>query len=164
MFNDRRKLPRLADPQLQGQYPMRGLYQALAIASMCIQEQAAARPLIGDVVTALSYLSSQSYNTNAAPAHNIRVIGEKDDKRSRGGGIDGQEERGGRVARNEEGGESGRKLDGSEKEDSPRETARILIRNLDRERAVAEAKMWGENWREKRRANVQGSSDGAGRQ
>ncbi|KAJ8634125.1 hypothetical protein MRB53_027461 [Persea americana] len=164
MFNDRRKLPRLADPQLQGQYPMRGLYQALAIASMCIQEQAAARPLIGDVVTALSYLSSQSYNTNAAPAHNIRVIGEKDDKRSRGGGIDGQEERGGRVARNEEGGESGHKLDGSEKEDSPRETARILIRNLDRERAVAEAKMWGENWREKRRANVQGSSDGAGRQ
>lgn len=164
MFNDRRKLPKLADPRLQGQYPMRGLYQALAIASMCTQEQAAARPLIGDVVTALSYLASQSYNSNAAPAHNIRAVGEKDDKRSRVTAVERQEERDGRLARNEDGGDSGRKLDGSEKEDSPRETDRILIRNLDRERAVAEAKMWGENWREKRRANVQGSSDGASRQ
>lgn len=40
-------------------------------------------------------------------------------------------------------------MDGPEKDDSPRETARILNRDLDRERAVAEAKMWGENWREK---------------
>ncbi|KAI7998704.1 Serine/threonine-protein kinase PBS1 [Camellia lanceoleosa] len=47
LFNDRRKFAKLADPRLQGQYPMRGLYQALAVASMCIQEQAAARPLIG---------------------------------------------------------------------------------------------------------------------
>uniref|UniRef100_A0A6N2JXD2 Uncharacterized protein n=1 Tax=Salix viminalis TaxID=40686 RepID=A0A6N2JXD2_SALVM len=51
-----------------------------------------------------------------------------------------RDERGGQLSRKEEGGGSGRKweLDGSEKEDSPRET-------------VAEAKMGGENWREKRR-------------
>ncbi|KAI3495087.1 hypothetical protein L1887_37234 [Cichorium endivia] len=43
LFNDRRKFASLADPRLEGHYPMRGLYQALAVASMCIQEQAAAR-------------------------------------------------------------------------------------------------------------------------
>ena len=40
-----------------------------------------------------------------------------------------------------------------------RETPRN--RDLDRERAVAEAKVWGENWREKKkRANTVGSFDG----
>ncbi|KAL6011695.1 Serine/threonine-protein kinase pbs1 [Asimina triloba] len=150
MFNDRRKFPKLADPRLEGRYPMRGLYQALAVASMCIQEQAAARPLIGDVVTALSYLASHSYNSAT------------DDRRGSGIGSDRPDEKIARVVRNEEGGGSGRKwdLDGSEKDDSPKETARILNRGLDRERAVAEAKMWGENWR---RANAQsnfGNSNG----
>nr|CAD1839039.1 unnamed protein product [Ananas comosus var. bracteatus] len=65
LFNDRKKLPKLADPRLQGRFPMRGLYQALAVASMCIQEQAASRPNIADVVTALSYLAS-SYDPNAS--------------------------------------------------------------------------------------------------
>ena len=62
LFNDRRKFSKLADPRLQGRFPMRGLYQALAVASMCIQESAATRPLIGDVVTALSYLANQAYD------------------------------------------------------------------------------------------------------
>ncbi|XP_028803729.1 serine/threonine-protein kinase PBS1 [Neltuma alba] len=151
LFNDRRKFSKLADPRLQGRYPMRGLYQALAVASMCIQEQAATRPLIGDVVTALSYLANQAYDPNAS-GHGHRGLG--DDKRSR-------DERSGRISRNEEGGGSGRRwdLEGSEKEDSPRETARMLNRDLDRERAVAEAKMWGENWREKRRQNGQANFD-----
>ncbi|XP_038725042.1 probable serine/threonine-protein kinase PBL7 [Tripterygium wilfordii] len=34
---------------------------------------------------------------------------------------------------------------------SPTETTRMLARDFNRERAVAEAKMWGEHWREKRR-------------
>ncbi|XP_050206377.1 serine/threonine-protein kinase PBS1 [Mercurialis annua] len=142
LFNDRRKFPKLADPRLQGRYPMRGLYQALAVASMCIQEQAAARPLIGDVVTALSYLANQAYEPN--------------EKRNR-------DDRGGQLLKNEEAGGSGRRwdLEGSEKEDSPRETAKTSNRDLDRERAVAEAKMWGENWREKRRQSAQGSFDGS---
>ncbi|KAL3835732.1 hypothetical protein ACJIZ3_010468 [Penstemon smallii] len=142
LFNDRRKFAKLADPRLQGKFPMRSLYQALAVASMCIQEQAAARPLIGDVVTALSYLANQAYDP---PGHSNRVSG--GDK----------EERGGKILKNEEVGGSGRKwdLEGSERDDSPRETAKML----DRERAVAEAKMWGENWREKRRQNAQGSFD-----
>lgn len=151
LFNDRRKFAKLADPRLEGQYPMRGLYQALAVASMCIQEQAAARPLIGDVVTALSYLANQGYDSSSAPGHSNRYTGDKDEKRNK-------DERGGRILRNEEGGSSGRRwdLEGSEKEDSPRETAKMLNRDLDRERAVAEAKMWVE----KRRQSAQGSFDG----
>eukprot|EP00268_Persea_americana_P027880 TRINITY_DN2713_c0_g1_i2.p1 TRINITY_DN2713_c0_g1~~TRINITY_DN2713_c0_g1_i2.p1 ORF type:complete len:476 (+),score=112.93 TRINITY_DN2713_c0_g1_i2:380-1807(+) len=161
MFNDRRKFPKLADPLLQGRYPMRGLYQALAVASMCIQEQAATRPLIADVVTALSYLASHAYDPNTAPAHSLRASGEKEERRSRGT-TEKQDERGGRTGRKEEG-VSGHKwdLDGSEREDSPKETARNLNRDLDRERAVAEAKLWGENWREKKRANVKGNFDAA---
>ncbi|KAL2484414.1 Serine/threonine-protein kinase PBS1 [Abeliophyllum distichum] len=155
LFNDRRKFPRLADPRLQGKYPMRGLYQALAVASMCIQEQAAGRPLIGDVVTALSYLANQAYDPSITPGPGYRFSGDKDDNRNK-------DERGGKISRNEEGGGSGRKwdLEGSEKDDSPREITKMLNRDLDRERAVAEAKMWGENWREKRRQSAQGSFDG----
>ncbi|KAI3884124.1 hypothetical protein MKW92_022751, partial [Papaver armeniacum] len=48
-FKDRRKFPKMADPLLQGRYPMRGLYQALAAAAMCLQPDAEARPIIGDV-------------------------------------------------------------------------------------------------------------------
>lgn len=79
---------------------MRGLYQALAVASMCIQEQAATRPLIGDVVTALSYLANQAYDPNTAPGQGHRGSGDKDEKRNR-------DERGGRILKNEEGGGSG---------------------------------------------------------
>ncbi|KAL3839604.1 hypothetical protein ACJIZ3_024195 [Penstemon smallii] len=62
LFKDRRKFSQIADPMLQGQYPARGLYQALAVASMCVQEQPTLRPMITDVVTALSYLASQKYD------------------------------------------------------------------------------------------------------
>ncbi|KAI3787287.1 hypothetical protein L1987_41650 [Smallanthus sonchifolius] len=147
LFNDRRKFATLADPRLEGHYPMRGLYQALAVASMCIQEQAAARPLIGDVVTALSYLANHNYDPNAAPGQSNRY---------------NNGERNSRISKNEEGGGSGRSrwgdLEGSDKGDSPRETQtpKMLNRDLDRERAVAEAKMWVE----KRRQSAQGSFDG----
>lgn len=150
LFNDRRKFASLADPRLEGHYPMRGLYQALAVASMCIQEQAAARPLIGDVVTALSYLANHTYDPSSAAGQNNR----HNNNNNNG-------DRNGRISKNEEGGGSGRSrwdLDGSEKGDSPREiqTPKILTRDLDRERAVAEAKMWVE----KRRQSAQGSFDG----
>ncbi|GFZ20547.1 protein kinase superfamily protein [Actinidia rufa] len=62
LFKDRKKFPQMADPALEGQYPMRGLYQALAIAAMCVQEQPSMRPLIADIVTALNYLASQTYD------------------------------------------------------------------------------------------------------
>ncbi|RVX22232.1 Serine/threonine-protein kinase PBL27 [Vitis vinifera] len=189
LFKDRRKFPKMADPLLQGHYPMRGLYQALAVAAMCLQEQAATRPLIGDVVTALTYLASQTYDPNAASAQSNRVgpstPRSKDDRRSLPDGLDSPDNpgRGGRLG-SEAGGGSGRKwgLDELERQESQRDIpisagrardterdipissgrARETPRNrdLDRERAVAEAKVWGENWREKKRANVVGSFDG----
>ncbi|CAN4123392.1 unnamed protein product [Withania somnifera] len=161
LFSDRRKFAKLADPSLQGRFPMRGLYQALAVASMCIQEQAAARPLIGDVVTALSYLANQAYDPGTVPGQSHRFGADSNDRRNK-------DDTGGRIFRNEDGAGggsvSGQKWDldgGSEKEESPRETARMLNRDLDRERAVEEAKMWGKNWREKSRQNAQGSFDGS---
>lgn len=61
LFKDKRKFKLIADPLLKDKYPLKGLYQALAIASMCLQEEANTRPLISDVVTALDYLSMENY-------------------------------------------------------------------------------------------------------
>ncbi|KAL3576818.1 hypothetical protein D5086_022101 [Populus alba] len=57
LFKDKKKLALMADPLLKGNYPLRGLYQALAIAAMCLQEEALTRPLMADVVTALKFLA-----------------------------------------------------------------------------------------------------------
>ncbi|KAH7431633.1 hypothetical protein KP509_08G057700 [Ceratopteris richardii] len=85
LFKDRRKFPQMVDPLLQGRYPTRGLYQALAVAAMCLQEQATHRPLIGDVVTALTYLSSQTYDPGAHSVHSKRfgspVLGKEKDRK-----------------------------------------------------------------------------------
>ncbi|KAM7496668.1 hypothetical protein LguiA_021082 [Lonicera macranthoides] len=67
LFKDRRKFYQMADPALEGHYPIRGLYQALAIAAMCVQEQPNMRPLIADVVTALKYLAAQTYDPQTQP-------------------------------------------------------------------------------------------------
>eukprot|EP00252_Welwitschia_mirabilis_P024454 TRINITY_DN726_c0_g1_i13.p1 TRINITY_DN726_c0_g1~~TRINITY_DN726_c0_g1_i13.p1 ORF type:complete len:414 (-),score=90.39 TRINITY_DN726_c0_g1_i13:590-1831(-) len=73
LFKDRRKFPQMADPLLHGKYPVRGLYQALAVAAMCVQEQATMRPLIADVVTALTYLASHSYESDTHPSQSSRL-------------------------------------------------------------------------------------------
>jgi hypothetical protein len=44
MLRDKKRFMRLADPLLGRRYPVKGLYQALAVASMCLQEDAASRP------------------------------------------------------------------------------------------------------------------------
>ncbi|MBA0850043.1 hypothetical protein Goshw_024501, partial [Gossypium schwendimanii] len=182
LFKDRRKFPKMADPLLQGRYPMRGLYQALAVAAMCLQEQAATRPLIGDVVTALTYLASQTYDPNA-PGNQSNRVGPSNprlkDDRNMADGLDSPEGRGwhhgspsthrnspdyrkrnqvresstgSELIRNDAGGGSGRKcgLDDSERQESNRGSPLIASRAretphnrvLDRERAVAEAKVW----------------------
>ncbi|PIA38762.1 hypothetical protein AQUCO_02700162v1 [Aquilegia coerulea] len=73
LFRDRKKFSQMADPKLQGVYPMRGLYQALAVAAMCVQEQASLRPVIADVVTALGYLASQLYKPETETVHSPRM-------------------------------------------------------------------------------------------
>lgn len=80
LFKDRKKFPQMADPELEGQYPMRGLYQALAIAAMCVQEHPNMRPLIADIVTALNYLASQTYDPlNPSPQTSRRAPSSKRD-------------------------------------------------------------------------------------
>ncbi|XP_022983959.1 probable serine/threonine-protein kinase PBL7 [Cucurbita maxima] len=69
LFKDRMRFAQMADPMLRGQYPSRGLYQALAVAAMCVQEQPNMRPVIADVVTALSYLASQRYDPGSNIPH-----------------------------------------------------------------------------------------------
>ncbi|MCL7045652.1 hypothetical protein MKW94_005839 [Papaver nudicaule] len=87
LFKDRKSFPQMVDPTLQSQYPVRGLYQALAVAAMCVQEQPTMRPLIADVVTALSYLATQEYtpHTRLAPSTPPRTKREISDKRVNGG-------------------------------------------------------------------------------
>ena len=46
----------MADPLLKRRFPEKSLNQAVAIAAMCLQEEASVRPLISDVVTTLSFL------------------------------------------------------------------------------------------------------------
>jgi hypothetical protein len=72
LFRDRRRFSQMVDPLLEGQYPVRGLYQSLAIAAMCVQEQPNMRPVISDVVTALNYLASQIYDPQIHPIQNSR--------------------------------------------------------------------------------------------
>ncbi|KAJ6397090.1 hypothetical protein OIU77_022016 [Salix suchowensis] len=57
LFKDKSKFTAMADPLLEGNYSQKSLYQALAIAAMCLQVEADTRPLMADVVTALEFLT-----------------------------------------------------------------------------------------------------------
>ncbi|KAF2546041.1 hypothetical protein F2Q70_00019591 [Brassica cretica] len=74
----------MVDPLLQGQYPVRGLYQALAISAMCVQEQPSMRPVVSDVVLALNFLASSKYDPNS-PSSSRRRNGScrRDDEEKR---------------------------------------------------------------------------------
>ncbi|CAJ1962452.1 unnamed protein product [Sphenostylis stenocarpa] len=65
LFKDRTKFTLMADPLLKGQFPVKGLFQALAVAAMCLQEEADTRPFMDDVVTALAHIA-------------VHKVGEKD--------------------------------------------------------------------------------------
>ncbi|KAK6232469.1 hypothetical protein SCA6_002542 [Theobroma cacao] len=67
IFREPKKFPDMADPLLKKQFPERGLNQAVAIAAMCLQDEPAARPLMSDVVTALSFLSMATEENSIPP-------------------------------------------------------------------------------------------------
>ena len=48
---------------------------------------------------------------------------------------------------------------GIENDDSPKETIAILAKDAQREQAVAEAKLWGKTWRDRRRQSGQSSPE-----
>ncbi|KAM7270188.1 hypothetical protein ACFE04_029402 [Oxalis oulophora] len=68
VFKDPSSFSTLADPLLKGNFPARGLNQAVAVAAMCLQEEAPVRPLISDVVSALSFLGSRPNSATSLPS------------------------------------------------------------------------------------------------
>lgn len=68
LLKDRSKFTAMADPLLEGNFPKKSLYQALAIAAMCVHEEAGARPLMADVVTALEFLTTPTEEEKATVA------------------------------------------------------------------------------------------------
>ncbi|KAL2941185.1 putative serine/threonine-protein kinase PBL25 [Bienertia sinuspersici] len=57
IFRDPKRFPDLADPKLNSEFPVTSLNQAVGICAMCLQEEPAVRPLVSDVVAALSFLA-----------------------------------------------------------------------------------------------------------
>ncbi|MCO5601122.1 hypothetical protein L7F22_055241 [Adiantum nelumboides] len=179
LFKDRKKFYHLADPMLQGRYPMRGLYQAIAVAAMCLQEDAATRPLIGDVVTALNYLASLNYDPSTQPVSKSSPSPSREKKERERKLSNGVPEERGFVERMFRQG-VGRWSASNSPDNCAREApalrlnaqhgahdgllrggpqhqianSRTLKCASDRERAVAEARMWGENWRERKRGTT----------
>ncbi|KAI3465447.1 hypothetical protein Pfo_022110 [Paulownia fortunei] len=68
-LKDRRKFVQMVDPLLEGRFSVRSLHHAIAITSMCLQEQASFRPLISDIVMALEYLASQAEDAHKGRSH-----------------------------------------------------------------------------------------------
>lgn len=118
-MKDHKNVAQLADPQLKGRFSVSVLKKAFEVASMCLREDAGARPSMRDIVLAMDYLASRPYN-EPNETNKVEVKGSGDN--------------------------------------SPDETT-MLNKELERERAVAEAKVWGETWRDKRRQGAQISDD-----
>ncbi|GMI84542.1 LOST IN POLLEN TUBE GUIDANCE 2, PBS1-Like 5 [Hibiscus trionum] len=68
LFREPKKFPDMADPVLEKRFPERGLNQAVAVAAMCLQDEATARPLMSDVVTVLSFLSAAIEENSIPPS------------------------------------------------------------------------------------------------
>ncbi|KAE8712387.1 Serine/threonine-protein kinase PBS1 [Hibiscus syriacus] len=154
---DTMKFPKMANLLLQGRYPMRGLYQALAGTS-CYKAsnwRCCDGPNISSLTNEYGRRTGKPGRTwtwSPSTHKNSPSYGKRNPAR----GL-------------RTGGGSGKKwgLDDSEQQESHRDSplngarAREALHNhgLDRERAVAEAKVWGENWRERKRANATSSFD-----
>lgn len=75
LFKDRKKFTLMADPLLQGKFPVKGLFQALAVAAMCLQEEPDTRPLMDDVVTALTHLAVQKAGEKDTASESLKSAG-----------------------------------------------------------------------------------------
>ncbi|KAE9599049.1 putative protein kinase RLK-Pelle-RLCK-VIIa-1 family [Lupinus albus] len=75
MFKDRMKFTLMADPLLKGNFPVKGLFQALAVAAMCLQEEPDTRPHMDDVVTALTHLTAQKHGEKDVAAESMKSAG-----------------------------------------------------------------------------------------
>ncbi|CAM0147889.1 unnamed protein product [Urochloa decumbens] len=69
MLRDSKRYRELADPLLRGEFPERDLKQAVAVAAMCLQDEASARPLMSDAAVTLQYLAeAATVSSTSAPA------------------------------------------------------------------------------------------------
>lgn len=75
LFKDRTKFTLMADPLLKGKFPVKGLFQALAVAAMCLQEEADTRPYMDDVVTALTHLAVHKSGEKDMAGESIKSAG-----------------------------------------------------------------------------------------
>lgn len=155
MFKDQRKFPKMADPLLHGRFPRKGLYQALAIAAMCLQEKAKNRPPIREVAAALSYLASQTYdrNNNAtrrnrAGASASRVL---DDQMNQDTTLPSQQEV--HMSIHCQTNYVIPEVKETSWSDSHRSRGRVAPNGIDRERALADANVWAEAWRRQENAS-----------
>ncbi|KAG6592868.1 putative serine/threonine-protein kinase PBL26, partial [Cucurbita argyrosperma subsp. sororia] len=71
IFKEPNKFMDLADPLLGRDFPVRSLNQAVAVAAMCLHEEAMVRPLISDVVTALSFLGAEATHSSSLSLSSI---------------------------------------------------------------------------------------------
>lgn len=89
LLKDRQKFTKIIDPLLEENYPVKGLYQALAIAAMCLQEDANSRPLIGDVLTAVEFLARPKVDGQVTAesqrnsSFHVKSVKERSSKRDR---------------------------------------------------------------------------------
>lgn len=67
VFKEPTRYSELADPLLRGNFPPKSLNQTVAVAAMCLRDDAYVRPLMTDVVTALSYLGQGPDAWTASP-------------------------------------------------------------------------------------------------
>lgn len=70
----------LVDPLLRGEYAERGLNQAVAVAAMCLQEEAEVRPFMTDVVAAFSHLTAASTDSEGSIERKVDGEGKRDEK------------------------------------------------------------------------------------
>ncbi|CAD6232208.1 unnamed protein product [Miscanthus lutarioriparius] len=158
LFKDQKKFPKMADPLLRGRFPSRGLYQALAIAAMCLQEKAKNRPPIREVAAALSYLASQTYDRNNSAARCNRA------GPSTSRVLDDQIGQDTTFA-NQHGAQMSMHGQTNHVMPEVKETSwsgngshrggrgRITPNGADRERALADANVWAEAWRRQEKAS-----------
>ncbi|KAG5567302.1 hypothetical protein RHGRI_002758 [Rhododendron griersonianum] len=67
IFKEPTRYTELADPLLEGNFPVKCFNQAVAVAAMCLHGDASIRPLMRDVVTALSYLGLGPHTGSVSP-------------------------------------------------------------------------------------------------
>ncbi|KAF8040532.1 hypothetical protein BT93_B2687 [Corymbia citriodora subsp. variegata] len=67
-LGDKRKLFRVMDTKLEGQYPQKGAYTAASLASQCLNSDAKARPKMSEVLASLEELEAYKNGAKHSPS------------------------------------------------------------------------------------------------